>query len=72
MKEYIPLFIFIIEDVRNVLFFLNKTSNLGNSIYSKYYLKRQSADHKFSCLQNYIHNRHSQITLCLLWNAYTN
>ena len=40
MKEYIRLFIFIIEDIRDVLFFLNMTANLGNSIYSKYYLKR--------------------------------
>ena len=35
MKEYIPLFIFIIEEVRDV-FFLNMTSNLGNIIYYKY------------------------------------
>ena len=34
------LFIFIIEDIRNVLSFLNMNTNLGNSIYSKYYLKQ--------------------------------
>ena len=35
----IPLFIFFIEDVRDILCFLNMT-NLSNSIYSKYNLKR--------------------------------
>ena len=41
MKEYIPLSIFIINDVQDVLFFfINMTTNLDNSIYSKYYLKR--------------------------------
>ena len=32
-RVYTP-FIFIIEDVWDVLFFLNRTTNLGNSIYA--------------------------------------
>ena len=39
MKEYIPLFTFIIEYVDVILIFLNMTTNLANSIYFKYDLK---------------------------------